>query len=146
MPVRLYFDVHVDKAIHDQLRLRGVDVLRAQDDGTAERSDEELLRRTTELGRLIFTQDLRFKGPRSGKGTPGILGLVIWQPIGRDRRGLRQRLGIDRKGNGTYGVGKYRPLLAVSIAELPRFRMPSIARLGYGRASVSSHASTTLYR
>jgi len=24
MPVQLYFDVHVDKAIHDQLHLRGV--------------------------------------------------------------------------------------------------------------------------
>ena len=78
MPVRLYFDVHVDKAIHDQLRLRGVDVLRAQDDGTAERSDEELLRRATELGRLIFTQDLRFKGlaehwQRNGKAFSGLL-------------------------------------------------------------------------
>ena len=28
MPVPLYLDVHVDKSIHDQLRLRGVDVVR----------------------------------------------------------------------------------------------------------------------
>jgi hypothetical protein len=61
MPVRLYLDVHVDKAIHDQLRLRGVDVLRAQDDGAAEMVDAELLQRVTDLGRVIFTQDVRFK-------------------------------------------------------------------------------------
>jgi hypothetical protein len=61
MPVQLYLDVHVDKAIHDQLRLRGVDVVRAQDDGAGEMPDEELLQHATELGRVIFTQDLRFK-------------------------------------------------------------------------------------
>src|SRR5262249_14246746 len=67
MAVRLYFDVHVDKAIHDQLRLRGVDVLRAQDDGAAEMPDDEVLQHATDLGRLIFTQDIRFKAlPKNG--------------------------------------------------------------------------------
>jgi hypothetical protein len=61
MPVRLYLDVHVDKAIHDQLRLRDVDVVRAQDDGAGEMADEELLEHAAVLGRLIFTQDIRFK-------------------------------------------------------------------------------------
>ena len=61
MPVQLYLDVHVDKAIHDQLHLRGVDVLRAQDNGAAEMTDEELLQHARELGRIIFTQDIRFK-------------------------------------------------------------------------------------
>lgn len=61
MAVSLYLDVHVDKAIHDQLRLRGVDVLRAQDDNAAEMSDEALLERATALGRVTFTQDIRFK-------------------------------------------------------------------------------------
>lgn len=77
MPVSLYLDVHVDKAIHDQLRLRGVDVLRAQDDGTAEMTDEQLLQRATELGRVIFTQDIRFKAmaeewQRQGKSFSGL--------------------------------------------------------------------------
>jgi Domain of unknown function (DUF5615) len=61
MPMQLYFDVHIDKAIHDQLRLRGVDVLRAQDDDATELSDEDLLVRSTALGRLLFTHDTRFK-------------------------------------------------------------------------------------
>jgi hypothetical protein len=77
MPVPLYLDVHVDKAIHDQLRLRGVDVLRAQDDNAAEMEDEELLQRATQLGRIVFTQDIRFKAmaercQRDGKRFSGL--------------------------------------------------------------------------
>jgi predicted nuclease of predicted toxin-antitoxin system len=78
MPLQLYFDVHVDKAIHDQLRLRAVDVLRAQDDDAAEMTDQNLLQRATELGRIIFTQDVRFKAlaeewQRQGKPFSGLL-------------------------------------------------------------------------
>jgi hypothetical protein len=61
MAVLLYMDVHVPQAITDQLRRRGVDVLRAIEDGRAERSDVELLERARALGRLLFTQDIRFK-------------------------------------------------------------------------------------
>ncbi len=60
MSVPLYFDVHVPSAIADGLRLRGVDVLRAQEDGTAEFEDPRLLDRATELGRVLFTQDKGF--------------------------------------------------------------------------------------
>ena len=78
MPVRLYLDVHVDKAIHDQLRLRGVDVLRAQDDDAAEMVDDKLLQHATDLGGLVFTQDIRFKAmaeewQRAGKSFSGLL-------------------------------------------------------------------------
>jgi uncharacterized protein with PIN domain len=55
--VRLYFDVHVRLAVAVGLRLRGVDVLRAQEDGTAEFEDARLLDRATQLGRVLFTQD-----------------------------------------------------------------------------------------
>jgi hypothetical protein len=78
MPVRLYFDVHVDKAIHDQLRLRGVDVLRAQDDSSERMLDEALLQHATDLGRVTFTQDIRFKAmaerwQREGKSFAGLI-------------------------------------------------------------------------
>lgn len=78
MPMKLYFDVHIDKAIHDQLKLRGVDVLRAQDDDAAEYSDEALLARATQLGRLVFTHDTRFKAlaqdfQRTGRQFSGLL-------------------------------------------------------------------------
>jgi predicted nuclease of predicted toxin-antitoxin system len=68
----------VDKAIHDQLRVRGVDVVRAQDDGAAERSDEELLQRAGRLNRVIFTHDIGFKAiaqawQGQGKSFAGLL-------------------------------------------------------------------------
>jgi hypothetical protein len=61
MPVALYMDVHVPLAITEQLRRRGVNVLMASDDGADEMPDAELLERVRGLGRVIFTQDLRFK-------------------------------------------------------------------------------------
>jgi hypothetical protein len=61
MPVALYMDVHVPQAIADQLRRRGVDVLTAIEDGRAAVTDEDLLERARELGRLTFTQDIRFR-------------------------------------------------------------------------------------
>lgn len=57
----LYLDVHVPAAIATQLRSRGVDLITAQDDSTTKLPDEALLRRSTALGRLLFTQDIRFK-------------------------------------------------------------------------------------
>src|SRR3982074_2561740 len=50
-------DVHVPEAITVQLRMRNVDVLTAQEDGTRELRDPELMDRATELGRVIFTMD-----------------------------------------------------------------------------------------
>lgn len=49
--------VHIPKAITNGLRVRGVEVLTAQDDGTITLSDAELLTRATELGRPLFSQD-----------------------------------------------------------------------------------------
>jgi len=57
MSVKLYMDVHVKRAVTDGLRLRGVDVLTAQDDGSAEFEDDLLLDRATELHRVLFSQD-----------------------------------------------------------------------------------------
>jgi Domain of unknown function (DUF5615) len=55
--ISLYMDVHVRAAVTDGLRLRGVDVLTAQEDGTAHLDDPELLDRATELERVLFSQD-----------------------------------------------------------------------------------------
>ena len=54
-------DVHVPWPITDQLRNRDVDVLTAQEDKTEHLPDDELLERASELERVIFTQDIRFK-------------------------------------------------------------------------------------
>ena len=57
MSIKLYMDVHVRRAISVALRLRGVDVLTAQEDGAAQLPDPKLLDRATDLGRVLFTQD-----------------------------------------------------------------------------------------
>jgi hypothetical protein len=50
-------DHHVPKAITNGLRLRGVDVLTAYEDGASQLNDSELLDRANELKRVLFTQD-----------------------------------------------------------------------------------------
>lgn len=57
MALAFYMDHHVPKAITNGLRLRGVDVLTAYEDGTNEYGDDDLLDRATELQRVLFTQD-----------------------------------------------------------------------------------------
>jgi len=61
MAVALYMDVHVPLPITEGLRRRGIDVLTSHDDGADQLPDEALLARATELGRILFTQDIRFK-------------------------------------------------------------------------------------
>lgn len=73
MTIRFYMDVHVHSAVTDGLRLRGLDVLTAQEDGCDELDDDRLLLRATALGRLLITQDSDFlrKGPQfASHGTP----------------------------------------------------------------------------
>ena len=57
MSVALYMDVNVRRAVTNGLRLREVDVMTAQEDGTALRADDRLLDRAGELGRVLFSQD-----------------------------------------------------------------------------------------
>lgn len=53
-------DVHVPFAVTAQLRLRSVDALTAQQDGTEELDDAKLLDRASALGRVLVTQDTDF--------------------------------------------------------------------------------------
>ena len=55
--VSLYMDQHVPRAITIGLRLRGIDVITAFEDGAGEMIDSELLDRAAEMGRVRFTQD-----------------------------------------------------------------------------------------
>ena len=57
MPIALYMDHHVSRAITAGLRLRGVDVVTAHEDNASEMEDSALLDRAGELGRVLFTQD-----------------------------------------------------------------------------------------
>ena len=57
MPVSLYMDHHIPKAITLGLRLRGIDILTSYEDGTDQLDDNLLLKRAHELKRTLFTQD-----------------------------------------------------------------------------------------
>ena len=50
-------DHHVPGPVTEGLRLRGIDVLTAYEDESAEIEDDVLLARTTELGRVLYSQD-----------------------------------------------------------------------------------------
>jgi hypothetical protein len=55
MALAFYMDEHVPKPITLGLRVRGVDVLTAQEDEHRETDDAVLLDRATELGRVMFS-------------------------------------------------------------------------------------------
>lgn len=57
MSLRLYMDVHVPRAITEELRRRGIDVTTAQEDGHREADDSVLLARATELECVLFSRD-----------------------------------------------------------------------------------------
>ena len=57
MAVPPYMDHHVHRAITSGLRVRGVDVLTAEEDGARRLADPVLLDRATILGRVLVTQD-----------------------------------------------------------------------------------------
>jgi len=71
MPLGFYMDHHVPSAITNGLRLRGVDVLTAHEDGTQRLEDPALLDRAGALGRVLFTRDDDFfegSGPSAAAG------------------------------------------------------------------------------
>ncbi|MGI8966893.1 MAG: DUF5615 family PIN-like protein [Limisphaerales bacterium] len=53
-------DVHVPRAITTGLRLRGINVLTAQEDQAEELPDAEILNRAGVLNRVLFTSDSDF--------------------------------------------------------------------------------------
>ena len=58
--VKLYFDLHVHGVVFQNLVANGIDVIRGQDDNMDGISDEKLLRRTSELQRVLVTGDQDF--------------------------------------------------------------------------------------
>ena len=89
MPLALYMDVHVPRAITNGLRRRGVDVLTAQEDGSAVFDDPSLLDRATALNRPLYTQDddLLIEAHRRQKAGEMFAGVIyshqLHSPIGK---------------------------------------------------------------
>jgi len=89
MAVAFYMDVHIPRAITNGLRLRGIDVLTAQEDDTTTLYDSSLLDRATELQRPLYSQDddlLSEAHYRINEGIP-FAGVIYFHqlhsPIGR---------------------------------------------------------------
>jgi hypothetical protein len=78
MAVGFYADVHVPGPVILQLRLRSVDVLAATEEGAGHLPDEDILALATSLGRVVVTQDIRFRvraenWQRDGKLFSGVI-------------------------------------------------------------------------
>lgn len=78
MSIALYMDAHVHSSITEQLRRRNVDVLTAQEDDSDNLDDQKLLERSTNISRVMFTFDIRFKAlaeewQRQGKSFAGLI-------------------------------------------------------------------------
>ncbi|MFC2173386.1 DUF5615 family PIN-like protein [Acidobacteriota bacterium] len=87
--IKLYTDEHVARAVVRGLRQRGLDVLTVPEAGLLGASDEEQLRRATEEGRVVFTQDddlLRLHA--AGSAHAGIIYAAQGTAIGEIVRGV----------------------------------------------------------
>jgi hypothetical protein len=85
--LRLYFDHNVQRAVAQGLRLRGVDLLTALEDGTERLADPDLLDRATSLGRVLFSMDLDLvieaeRRQREGVAFAGVVFARQGSPIG----------------------------------------------------------------
>jgi hypothetical protein len=89
VPLALYMDVHIPRAITNGLRRRGVEVITAQEDGTAELDDPPLLDRATELNRPLYSQDddLLAEAHRRQRSRESFSGVIyshqLRSPVGR---------------------------------------------------------------
>lgn len=87
--IAFYMDEHVQSAVSHGLRLRGVDVLTAQDAGMLGACDEDHLALAVQEQRTIFTQDVDFlRLHASNHAHAGIVYAPQGTPVGAIVRGL----------------------------------------------------------
>ena len=60
MALKFYLDTHVAKAVAEQLRISGLDVIRCEEVGMSDASDEDHLAYATREQRIILSQDEDF--------------------------------------------------------------------------------------
>jgi hypothetical protein len=89
VPLALYMDVHVPRAVTNGLKRRGVEVLTAQEDGSSEFDDPSLLDRATKLRCPLYTQDddLLAEARRRQRSDESFAGVIyshqLRSPVGR---------------------------------------------------------------
>lgn len=77
MALKFYTDKHIARAVADQLRAKGVDVIRCEEVGMAEAADEAHLEFATGEGRILISQDADFAALH-----------IQWQQTGRKHAGI----------------------------------------------------------
>lgn len=89
MAIALYMDHHVPRAITVGLRVRGVAVLTAEEDGAQEFEDPALMDQAGTLGRVLFTHDDDLVAETTRRQRAGLLfaGVIYAHPL---------RVSIDR--------------------------------------------------
>jgi hypothetical protein len=118
MSLSFYMDENVHGAITTGLRLRGVDIVTVQEDGYSGIADALVLKRATELGRIVFSQDrdLLVEAKRSqsqGVAFPGVIyGHQLLVQIGDCVRDLEliAKLGEPQE----FAIARVRHQLAIS--------------------------------
>lgn len=89
MPIGIYCDVHIPRAISVGLRSRGVRVVTAQEDGARRFKDPALLDRAAGLGCILYTHDADFlvevrRRIDAGMGFKGVVhSQLLHSPVGR---------------------------------------------------------------
>jgi len=87
--IRFYLDEHVPRAVATGLRMRGIDVLTAQEAGLLEAPDADHLTLAMRQGRMVFTQDADFlRMHAAGAQHAGIAYASQQTPVGGIVRGL----------------------------------------------------------
>lgn len=78
--IRYYMDTHLSKSLTEQLRLRGVDVVRCEDVGMAEADDTEHLEYAAAQNRTLVTHDRGFWTLHAAWVTQGLhhAGIVLF--------------------------------------------------------------------
>ena len=83
MPIALYMDQHVPRAVTTALRLADIDIITAYEDGASEMSDPELLDRADERRRVLFTQgdDLLAEASKRQREEIRFRGVIYAHPL-----------------------------------------------------------------
>lgn len=83
MAVAIYMDVHIPRSITLGLRIRGTDILTAQEDNSENLSDSALLDRATALQRCLFSfdDDLLAEAQKRQKEGAHFSGVIYAHPL-----------------------------------------------------------------
>jgi hypothetical protein len=93
-PLKLYADSHIPKAVTNQLRAKGVDIVRCQEVGMTDAKDQSHLEYAVREGRAVVTGDKDFLRLHAE-----------WQAAGRKHEGIFYvQPAVRHLGKGAIGV------------------------------------------